>query len=317
MRKTCTDMVYELAKRDPRVVFIGSDLGFGLLDDMKAEMPERFYMEGICEQNLIGMAAGMAMEGYIPYVNTIATFITRRCFEQIAIDVCLHNLPVRLIGNGGGMVYAPLGPTHMSTDDLAIMRALPNMAIVAPTDAEEMKRFMPKTVDWPGPVYIRLGKGGDAVVSRETDGFEIGQGYLLRPAGRVLIITTGVMASRALDAAATLEAEGITCGILNLPTVKPLDTTQLLQLGSDADIVITVEEHTKIGGLGSAVTDALVENLGMNLPLIKRLGLPDVFPEDYGSQDSLMDQFGLQAPGITQAIRAALAQYNDTFGSTH
>lgn len=317
MRKTCTDMVYELAKRDPRVVFIGSDLGFGLLDDMKAAMPERFYMEGICEQNLIGMAAGLAMEGYIPYVNTIATFITRRCFEQIAIDLCLHNLPVRLIGNGGGMVYAPLGPTHMATDDLAIMRALPNMAIVAPTDAEEMKRFMPKTVDWPSPVYIRLGKGGDAVVSRETDGFEIGQGYLLRPAGRVLIVTTGVMASRALDAAATLEAEGLACGVLNLPTVKPLDTTQLLQLGSAADIVITVEEHTKVGGLGSAVTDALVENLGTKLPLIKRLGLPDVFPEDYGSQDSLMEQFGLQAPGIAQAIRAALAQLNDTSGSTH
>ena len=316
MRRTCTDMVYELAKRDPRVVFVGSDLGAGLLDDMKAEMPDRFYMEGVCEQNLIGMAAGLAMEGYIPYVNTIATFITRRCFEQIAIDLCLHNLPVRLIGNGGGMVYAPLGPTHMATDDIAILRALPNMAIVAPTDAEEMKRFMPKTVDWPGPVYIRLGKGGDDVVSNPEDGFEIGRGYMLRPEGSVLLITTGVMASRALGAAEALEAEGISCGVLNLPTVKPLDEIQLLSLAAEADVVVTVEEHTKVGGLGSAVTDALVENLGTRLPLIKRLGLPDVFPEDYGSQDSLMDFFGLQAPGIADTVRAALTQMNDQSRST-
>jgi len=311
MRRTCTDMVYALAKQDERVVFVGSDLGAGLLDDMKAEMPDRFYMEGVCEQNLIGIAAGLAMEGYIPYVNTIATFITRRCFEQIAIDLCLHNLPVRLIGNGGGMVYAPLGPTHMATDDIAILRSLPNMTIVAPTDAEEMKRFMPETVNWPGPVYIRLGKGGDEVVSNAEDGFEIGKGYMLRPRQRVLIVTTGVMASRALGAADILEGEGTPCGVLNLPTVKPLDTAQLLSLSRDADIVVTVEEHTKIGGLGSAVTDELVENLGTALPLIKRLGLPDVFPEDYGSQDTLMDHFGLQAPGIADAVRAAKAQLND------
>lgn len=303
MRRTCVNMVYELAKQDPRVVFVGSDLGAGLLDDMKADMPERFFMEGICEQNLIGMAAGLAMEGYIPYVNTIATFITRRCYEQVAVDVCLHNLPVRLIGNGGGMVYAPLGPTHMATEDIAIMRALPNMAVVAPTDADDMKRFMATTPDWPGPIYIRLGKGGDKVVSREQDGFEIGKANVLKEAGEVLIVTTGVMASRALDAAETLEQDGMTCGVLNMHTVKPLDEKVLLDLAAKAKLVITVEEHSHIGGLGSAVTDALVENLGSNLPGIHRIALPDVFPEGYGSQDSLMQHYGLQAPEIADAIR--------------
>jgi len=127
MRQTCLNMVYDLAKRDKRVLFIGSDLSPGLLGDMKKEMPERWYMEGITEANVIGMAAGFAMEGYIPYVNTIATFITRRCYEQVAVDLCLHDLPVRLIGNGGGLVYAPLGPTHLAIEDMAIMRALPNM----------------------------------------------------------------------------------------------------------------------------------------------------------------------------------------------
>ena len=135
MRMTCLNMIHTLAKRDPRPVFIGSDLSPGLLGAMQSEMPERYYMEGITEANVIGMAAGMAMDGYMPYVNTIATFITRRCYEQVAVDLCLHNLPVRLIGNGGGLVYAPLGPTHLAIEDIAIMRVLPNMAVVAVCDA--------------------------------------------------------------------------------------------------------------------------------------------------------------------------------------
>ncbi len=175
MRQTCVDMVYELAKQDERVVFIGSDLSPGLLSKMKQEFPDRHYMEGVYEANIIGMAAGLAMEGYIPYVNTIATFISRRDYEQIAVDICMHNLPVRLIANGGGVVYAPLGPTHLATEDISIMRALPNMTVVAVSDAPEMVRFMKATLHWPQPIYIRLGKGGDEIVSREENGFAIGK----------------------------------------------------------------------------------------------------------------------------------------------
>src|SRR3954468_18852784 len=182
MRKRSLDMVHALAKRDERVVFIGSDLSPNLLGDMKREMPDRHYMEGITEANVIGMAAGMAMDGFIPYVNTIATFITRRCYEQVAVDLCLHDLPVRLIANGGGLVYAPLGPTHEAIEDIAIMRALPNMTVVAPADAEEMKRFMAVSVDWPHPIYIRLAKGGDPIVTPADQSFAIGRGYLLRTA---------------------------------------------------------------------------------------------------------------------------------------
>src|SRR6266480_4573096 len=182
MRATCVNMVYELAKRDRRVLFIGSDLSPGLLDDMKRDMPDRWYMEGITEANVIGMAAGLAMEGFVPYVNTIATFITRRCYEQVAVDLCLHKLPVRLIGNGGGLVYAPLGPTHLAIEDIAIMRALPNMTVVSVCDADEMKRFMDQTLDWPGPIYIRLAKGYDPIVSRPELGFEIGKAIVMREA---------------------------------------------------------------------------------------------------------------------------------------
>src|ERR1700680_2066165 len=202
MRQTCLNMVYDLAKRDKRVLFIGSDLSPGLLDDMKKEMPERWYMEGITEANVIGMAAGFAMEGYVPYVNTIATFITRRCYEQVAVDLCLHDLPVRLIGNGGGLVYAPLGPTHLAIEDIAIMRALPNMTVVAVCDAQEMNRFMEQTLDWPGPIYIRLAKGFDPIVSRSELGFEIGKAIVMREAARshhrVMLVTTGVATTRAL-----------------------------------------------------------------------------------------------------------------------
>src|SRR5580692_3092119 len=195
MRQTCLNMVYDLAKRDKRVLFIGSDLSPGLLADMKKEMPERWYMEGITEANVIGMAAGFAMEGYVPFVNTIATFITRRCYEQVAVDLCLHDLPVRLISNGGGLVYAPLGPTHLAIEDLAIMRALPNMTVVAVCDADEMVRFMDVSVDWPGPIYIRLAKGGDAIVSKAENGFKIGKAIAMRKATAsqpVVFMTTGV-----------------------------------------------------------------------------------------------------------------------------
>ena len=137
MRKTSLESIYKLAKVDERVLFIGSDLGAGVLENMRQDMPDRWFMEGISEQHIIGMAAGLALEGFIPYVNTIATFLTRRCFEQIVIDLSLHSLPVRLIGNGGGVVYAPLGPTHQAIEDIAIMRVIPNMTVVAPCDADE------------------------------------------------------------------------------------------------------------------------------------------------------------------------------------
>lgn len=306
MRRTCLNMVYELAKRDPRVVFVGSDLGPGVLEDMKKEMPDRFYMEGISEQAVIGIAAGLAMEGYIPYVNTIATFITRRCYEQIAVDLCLHNLPVRLIANGGGLVYAPLGPTHLATEDIAIMRVLPNMTVVAPSDAEEMRRFMETTLNWKQPIYIRLGKGGDPVVTREEDGFAIGRAVLLRDPGQVLMVATGIMTGRALEAADLLAADGVACGVLHMPTVKPLDGKAILKSAENAELLVTIEEHTLIGGLGSAITDLYATRQTRPAGGILRLGLPDAFPSEYGSQDGMLETFGLQPPGIAEAVKKSM-----------
>jgi transketolase len=296
MRATCQNMVYELAKRDNRVIFIGSDLSPGLLADMKKEMPERWYMEGITEANVIGMAAGLAMEGYVPYVNTIATFITRRCYEQVAVDLCLHQLPVRLIGNGGGLVYAPLGPTHLAIEDMAIMRALPNMTVTAVCDAKEMVRLMNCTLDWPHPIYIRLAKGGDPVVSREENGFAIGKAIpMVRARSRrsVVFMATGVMTTNCLAAADLLSKDGHDASVVHFHTVKPLDEETVLEFADGAELVVTVEEGTRIGGFGSAVTDLLVEKLGVAIPPVLRIGLPDAFPHKYGLQEELFEVYGL------------------------
>ena len=305
MRRTCIDMIHTLAKKDPRVVFIGSDLSPGLLDDMKAEMPERHYMEGVTEANVIGMAAGMAMDGFMPFVNTIATFITRRCYEQVALDLCLHDLPVRLIGNGGGVVYAPLGPTHLAVEDLAILRALPNMTVTAVADANEMVRLMEATLDWPHPLYIRLGKGGDPIVSSAENGFEIGKAIVMRQAtghNPVLLISCGVMTARALEAAKLLTDKGIEAEVIHVHTIKPLDDALIVERAGRAQSVFTIEEHSVIGGLGSAVADLLAERLGPGMPVFKKLGLDDSFAKNYGGQDDLLELNGLQPSQIAAAV---------------
>jgi transketolase len=307
MRETCLDEVYKLAKQDERVVFVGSDLGVGTLKQFKQEMPDRFLMEGISEGYLIGMASGLAFEGSIVYVNTIGTFITRRCYEQLVVDVCLHNLNVRLIGNGGGMVYAPLGPTHMAIEDLSIMRAIPNMTVVAPADADEMRRLMPQTLDHKGPIYIRLAKGYDPIVTRDSDPFAIGRAIERRSGADALIVTTGITLGMALEAAERLGEQGIDAGVLHVPTVKPFDVEKLLELASRVRAVVTVEENTVIGGLGSAVAEAIAEANFEPARRFKRIGIPDAFPEHYGSQDKLLKHFAISAGDVAAAVEGLLA----------
>lgn len=303
MRKACLDMVYEMARKDDRVVFIGSDLGVATLDKFKEEMPDRFFMEGISEANVIGMAAGLALEGRIVYVNTIASFLTRRCFEQVALDLCLHNVNVRLIGNGGGLVYAPLGPTHEAIEDIAIFRALPGMTIIAPADADEMRRVMPLTVNYPGPIYIRLGKGGDLIVSNDLFPFVIGKGLIMHEGDDALVVTTGVMLKTAIDTAQTLAAENINITVLHMPTIKPLDQACVLEYAARIPVIVTLEEHTIVGGLGSAVSEVISEANFSTPKRFRRLGIPDVFPAKYGSQASLMEYYGLTAQHLADVIK--------------
>jgi len=292
-------MVYELAKQDERIVFIGSDLGAGVMEDFKREMPDRFFMEGIGEANMVGMAAGMALSGKIVYCHTIATFLTRRAFEQVCIDVGLHRANVRLIGAGGGSVYAPLGPTHLAVDDIALMRTIPGMTILSPCDAVEMEQLMPKTVENQGPIYIRLGRGGDPELHHEP--LTIGSMQLMRhssPRGcYVLIVSTGTTTQLALEAGNQLDAH-----VLHVPTVKPFDGYGLrAMMDGGTEFVVTVEDHRVIGGLGSAVAEELSE-VGWDRPLT-RIGFPDCFPEGYGTQDEMRARYGISVENIVRTVK--------------
>jgi len=299
MRENCLKQVFELAKTDERVVFVGSDLGVGVLADFKKEIPSRFFMEGVSEQNLVGLSAGLAMEGRVVYLNTIATFLSRRCYEQVAVDLCMHNVNVRLIANGGGVVYAPLGPTHLAIEDIAIMRALPNMTIVAPADAPEMIRFMQVSVDYPGPIYIRVAKGHDPVVTSGITGpFVIGEAVPMREGEEVLLATTGVGLQVCLAAAEKLAAHGVKAAVLHFPTIKPLDVASLHSFSERAAAILAVEEHTIVGGFGGAVAEYLAESDLLASRKFKRIGLPDVFPSIYGDQNGILKKYGVSADAI-------------------
>ena len=305
MRQKCLDMVYELAQRDKRIFFIGSDLGYRTLQEFKENIPERFLMEGVSEANLIGMGCGLAMEGKIVYVNTIATFLTRRCFEQVVLDACLHNVNIRLIANGVGLVYAPLGPTHLAIDDIAILRTIPNMTIIAVADAQEMTRMMPATVDYPGPIYIRLAKGHDPIVTTDDEPFVIGKAYVTREGDDALIITTGITLGIAQKAADALSARGTETAIIHVPTVKPLDRDTILTYCRKISNIVVIEEGLINGGLGSAVAELIAEANFESPKSFKRIGIPDVFPDIYGSQEDQLKYFDITADNLIASITQA------------
>ncbi len=281
-RSACLNSIYELAKKDERVVFIGSDLSANTLIDFKRDFPDRFFMEGIQEQNIISMAAGLAMEGFIPYVNNIATFLTRRCYEQIVIDICAHNLPVRLCGNGGGLVYSPLGLTHCAIDDIAIMRSIPNMSVVCCSDSDEMKAFMPQTLEHKEPMYIRLGIDND---SKPTIPIFIDE-------NPILIYSTGIMTDRMKLVKSA--------NIIHSPIIKPFVDIKD-DITAYTKMIITAEEGIINGGLGSAVLECLADN-NIQIPVL-RFGLPDAFPHHYGERNDLLETYGLTPEKMAMRIK--------------
>jgi transketolase len=301
------DSIYELARKDKRIAIICSDQEIGL-EHMQKEMPGQYFMEGIAEANIIGMAAGMAADGFIPYIVGHGSFLTRRVYEQIYVDACLQENPIRIIGIGTGLAAAHLGPTHTLTEDLAFMRAMPGMTVIVPCDADEVKRIIPQTANWKLPVYVRLARYGKPVVSRPEHGFEIGKAVLLQQAKsdskNVLLIANGAMTARAIAAAEQLAMERIAASVLHIHTVKPLDEKAITEHAKKAKFIIIIEEHTRIGGLGSACLEVLADNLAPSeMPLVCRLGLPDIFIHDYGTQESLLEKYGLETHHIVKKAK--------------
>ncbi len=312
MRSAFIDAIFELAAQDPRVAYIGSDLSPELMARMQAEMPGRAFMEGVSEQACVDMAAGMAMDGMIPWVHTIATFLTRRSFEQIAL-AAQQNLPVRLLGNGGGLIYSHLGPSHLALDDIALMRSIPNMTVICPCDAEEARQLALASKDYPGPIYFRVGWTQEPCLSPSE--IFIGIPRLARQwiepsSASVLMVSTGSITAQAVDASELLINSGIWCRVLHCHTVKPLDLDGIVRASRDVELIVIVEEHSLIGGLCSAVADAANMTGALALTgatLMLGIGIPDVWPERYGTRDELLTIYGLQPDQIADRIKRELA----------
>jgi transketolase len=298
-RKYFTQAMCELAARDPRVYLLSADMGVTHPDFLK-EHPNRFLNFGIAEQNMVGAAAGMALCGKIPFAATMSCFISMRACEQVRTDVCYPCLNVKFFGFGCGTSFGILASTHHSTEDLAILRSIPHMTIVCPASPTEVYKSVFAAAEYPGPVYIRGGRGDEPLIYDGDYTFTIGKAIPLRAGKDVAILATGVAVARALLAARELEKEGIEARVVNVHTLKPLDREAVIEAATGVKGVITVEDHNIYGGLGSAVAEVLAEE---HLGPLKRLGIPDVFCTA-GSQAQILDKYNVGVDDIRKAARA-------------
>jgi transketolase len=304
MRNAFAAEITALAAQDRRVVLLSGDIGNRLFDEYKARAPGRFFNCGVAEANMIGVAAGMALCGLRPIVYTITPFVTTRCLEQIRVDVCYHRVPVIIVGTGSGLSYASLGATHHSCEDIALLRSLPHMTVICPGDPVEARQALRAALAYDEPVYIRLGKKGEPVVHKEPPQFVIGNGIVVRPGSDVCLLSTGNVLPLALRAADALDAKGVGAGVVSLHTVKPLDEALLADAFARCEVVVTLEEHSLLGGLGGAVAEWLADQPRQKARLI-RVGTADAFLHEAGGQEYARRYFGLTAEAIADRVLGA------------
>jgi transketolase len=304
MRNAFADELTHIAKENDKVVLLSGDIGNKLFDKFKKIDETRFYNCGVAEANMMGVAAGMALSGLRPVVYTITPFTTTRCFEQIRVDACYHKAPVVIVGTGSGLSYAELGPTHHSLEDLAILRTLPGMCVLAPCDATELRLALRAALHEDGPVYIRIGKKGEPAIHTQAPDFHIGKAIVVRLGTDVALISTGTIMPEVLKAADLLDERGVSAEVTSFHSVKPLDQAYLEQACSRFRLIATVEEHGRIGGLGSAVAEWRAAR--RNMPVQISFGTDDEFMHEVGSQDYAREKFGLTASNIADKVLAAL-----------
>lgn len=304
MRTAFIETLEKLASNDDRIFLIVGDLGFGVTDNFAKNLPNQFLNSGIAEQNMTGMAAGMAMTGKIVITYSIANFPTIRPYEQIRNDICYHNANVKIVAVGGGFCYGALGPTHFATEDLAVMRALPNLTVLAPGDPWEASAATEAMLTHKGPVYLRLGRAGEPNVHSGPIDFTIGKAIKIKDGKDVTIFAIGGMVYNSLKASEILEERGLSVRLISVGTLKPLDEESIINSARDTKAIITVEEHSIIGGLGSAVAEILCES--KSNVLFKRLGVPSEFPERVGDQDWFLAKYDLNPLGIANSIMKIL-----------
>ena len=306
MRNAFADEVTKLAAEDNRVVLLSGDIGNRLFDKLRAQSPERFMNCGVAEANMMGVAAGMASTGLRPIVYTITPFTTTRCLEQIRVDVAYHNVPVVIVGTGSGLSYASLGPTHHSLEDFAIFRAIPHLQILAPYDAPSLRAVLRDAIASGKPTYIRIGKKGEKDVMPGVTAAGLGKTLTAREGRDVCILTVGTIAGDAIKAADTLKQDhGLTPEVILFNTVKPLDTALLEKLAAKFKTIVTVEEHSKIGGFGEAIASFLAQK-GLHNQIVC-LGTRDEFMHVVGSQEYARAVYDIDAPSIVKAVRQALS----------
>jgi transketolase len=307
MRNAFADEITRLAAVDPRIVLLSGDIGNKLFDKFKRNNEGRFFNCGVAEANMMGVAAGMALSGLRPVIYTIAPFTTTRCYEQIRVDACYHEAPVIIVGTGAGLAYAELGPTHHSCEDLAILRVLPNLTVLAPADEVELRLCLRAALGLPGPVYMRIGKKGEPVVHGKDLALEIGRSITVQNGSDVCLISTGTMLPVVMSAAQALTGKGVTARVESFHTVKPLDRHTLADLFSHYPVVAVVEEHSRLGGLGGSIAEWLAAQTGLRGRLIS-FGTDDEFMHEIGSQDYARKRFGLTAVNIAGRVLVALGK---------
>ncbi len=301
MRNAFAKEIVEQAAARENLVLLSGDIGNRLFDPYKARFQDRFYNCGVAEANMTSMAAGMAMSGLRPVTYTITPFNTSRCYEQIKIDVCYHNLPVVIVGVGAGLSYAGLGATHHSFEDIAIMRALPNMHVVCPADAVETRLSLQKAMELTSPVYLRLGKKNEPVIHDRDPEFEIGKGIVLKKGKDVCLLGCGTILPVVCEAAQELESRGIIPQVVSMHTVKPLDSQLLAAVFNEFDLICTIEEHSLMGGFGSAVAEWVVDHLIQGKRLL-RFGIKDEFMHSTGNIDNARKMTNLTCDDIVKGI---------------
>lgn len=304
MRLPFFSVLYKIMQRDKNVVLLTGDLGATTMDNIRTGFPDRCLNMGIAEGNMMGVAAGLAMSGKIVFLFTMIPFVTMRCYEQLRIDVCLHDLSVKAIGVGPGVDYSTLGPTHHGLEDIALIRSLPSMQILSPCDDTQATAFCQTAYSSPGPFYIRLDRNGQPLVY-STGQQDFSQGLKMLKEGKdVLIIATGKMVLTALSVTKSLSKHSISAGVIDIFQIKPLNKELLLKTIGNSHCVVTLEEHSVIGGLGSAVAEVIAENPS---PVkFNKLGLPDDFCRRYGTRHFLQSDIGLDVEGISKTLAEML-----------
>ena len=297
MRDTFVKTLIELARQDPRIVLVTGDLGFGVLKPYWEALPDQFVNAGIAEQNLTSVAAGMALEGKIVFTYSIGNFPTLRCLEQIRNDCAYHHANVKIVCVGGGFVYGSLGMSHHATEDLAVMRALPEVTVMAPGDLVEAIECTKALVSLPGTAYLRLGRGGEKRIHQQINDFQVGKAIRVHVGERVAIFSTGAIFEEIQEAEAILkEQAGLVPAVYTFPTVKPIDTAVIRECAERFDLIVTCEEHNLAGGFGSAVAEVLAD-VPRRARLL-RIAMTDQYCVKVGSQKYLRAQYGLDGASI-------------------